>query len=78
MTWLGIAHYALGWACLLAILAIALWTLWTTIASNADRIVDALSGRPLPPAASVTLVVARTPSRRGVEAAAAPALQVRG
>lgn len=77
MTWGDIALYALGWACLLAILIIALRTLWTTIVPNADRIVDALYGRPLPPAASATPHVACTPSRRGDEAAAAPALQVR-
>ena len=48
-----------------------------TIAPNWRRMVDAYHGRPVSPAASATVGVARNPQRRGVEAAAAPAFRGR-
>jgi hypothetical protein len=77
MTWLDTAHYALGWACLLAILTISVWTISSTIAPARHRILAALRGEPIPPAASgAPTAPARHLQRRGVEAAAAPAFQV--
>jgi len=55
----------------------SLYAMASTIAPNWRRMVDAYHGRPVSPAASATPHVARNPQRRGVEAAAAPALQVR-
>ncbi len=48
-----------------------------TVVPKWRHMADAIYGRPVLPAASATPHVARIPSRRGVEAAAAPALQVR-
>lgn len=55
----------------------SVYAIVSTIAPSAGRIIDALHGRPVPPAAPATPHVASTPLRRGVGAAAAPALQVR-
>jgi hypothetical protein len=55
----------------------SLYAMVATIAPSWRRMVDAYHGRPVSPAASATPHVARNPQRRGVEAAAPPALQVR-
>lgn len=55
----------------------SIYAIVSTIAPSAGRIIDALYGRPVTPAAPATPHVASTPSRRGVEAVAAPAIQVR-
>jgi hypothetical protein len=74
---LDTAQYVIGWACLLAIFAIAVLTIVRTVAPNWHRMVAAYRGHPVPPAAPATPHVASTPSRCGVGAAAAPAFQVR-
>ena len=71
-------HYALGWAFLIGMLITALWSLWSSIAPNVGRIVAALYGRPVTPAAPATPHVASTPSHRDVGAAAAPATRLIG
>ena len=78
---LDYAEHALGVLSLLVFAGaggLSVYGMFVTIAPNVGRIVDALSGRPVTPAASATPHVASTPSRRGVEAAAAPAIRTRG
>ena len=75
--------HIVGWLCLIAIAEVAIFTLIETIAPQWRRIWRLATGRidpvtaPLPTAASDALVSSAVPQRRGDEAAAAPALQVR-
>lgn len=80
MTVMDHAAHALGVLSLCVFAEAGLFSLYVigkTIAPNWRRMVDAYHGHPVSPAASATVGVARNPQRRGVEAAAAPALQVR-
>jgi len=65
---LDTAQFVIGWACLLAILVIAVCTIVSTVAPNWHRMVAAYRGHPVNPAAPATPHVASTPSRRGVAA----------
>lgn len=56
---------------------LAVYAIAATIGPNWSRMVAAYRGHPVPPAAPAIPPVASIPSRRGVGAAAAPALQVR-
>lgn len=75
--------HIVGWLCLIAIAEVAILTLIETVAPQWRRIWRLATGHidpmtaPLSPAASDALVSSAIPQRRGDEAAAAPALQMR-
>lgn len=57
---------------------LAAYAIASTISPNWRRMVEAYHGHPVPPAAPAIPPVASTPSRRGVGAAAAPAIRTIG
>lgn len=73
---LAIMHAA-GVACLVGMAVAAIWTLIDAIAPSRHRILAALRGEPVPPAASVAPTRQRNLTQlRRVEAAAEPTIQV--
>ncbi len=70
-------HYALGWAFLIGMLITAIWTICSTIASSAGRILNALYGQPVSPAASSMPTIASRNQRRGDGATVASTLGAR-
>jgi hypothetical protein len=69
--------HAAGVVCIVGAAIAAAWTLIATIVPNRHRILAALRGEPVPPAASVAPTRQRTlPQLRRVEAAAEPTIQV--
>lgn len=76
MSMLAFMHAA-GVACLVGMAVAAIWTLINAIAPNRHRILAALRGKPVPPAASVAPTRPRNLTQlRCVEAAAEPTIQV--
>jgi len=70
--------HAAGVVCIVGMAAVAIWMLIDAIAPNRHRILAALRGEPVPPAASVAPTRQRPlPQLRRVEAAAEPTIQVR-
>lgn len=73
--------HIVGWLCLIAIAEVAIFSMIETIAPNWRRIWRLATGHidpaPFAPAASDAPHASALPQRRGDEAAAAPALQVR-
>ena len=84
MNWNSVIHAA-GWLCLIVMAATAVYTIVATVAPQWRRILRLASGHieftvapPSPAASDAPHASAPLPQRRGVEAAAAPAFQVRG
>lgn len=72
------AMHALGMVSLVAMAALSAWIISDAIFANRHRILAALRGEPVPPAASVaTLPSDGITQLRDAEAVAEPALQVR-
>ena len=69
---LDLGMHIAGVLSLVTMAAVALWTLWVTIAPNRHRILAALRGQPVPPAASVALPATARPQLRVVEADVEP------